>query len=324
VAAVVARGLVRRVFAAWRRLLEERWWKTQLGAREREVAALEARIRGYEKRPVSVSRRGRGQAAGGDGRGWQARGRHKGLRGACRKAAWGHAPQLLVFARSPLPRAHPKVIQRRRLRALLAEWRACAGARRQGRARLARAVAHDALRRQRAAWRVWVEVVEASARRRVLLAKAARRTNAAALAKAWAAWRRWPGGSAGGRALARGGSWSRGQPRVANRSCRPPDFGTLLPAPAPQTRGGRAPPSSRRRPPPLCASRRRARGARGAAGRRGTRRSVPWSAAGSGPRWWAGMGARSQAAACQLDPHEVQPVWGVMRRIMCHGPAPDR
>ena len=66
VARTLARGLARRVFGAWRRLLEERWWKTQLGAREREMAALEAKIRGYEKRPVTVrcARRASAEGAG--------------------------------------------------------------------------------------------------------------------------------------------------------------------------------------------------------------------------------------------------------------------
>lgn len=115
VGVIVRRGMLRRAFAAWRALVDQRWWKTQarraaraplaprpatlrfvpraqrprlpsppaspalslhttlllaahpplnrlrtshalpqLGAREREVAALEAKIRGYEKRPVVV------------------------------------------------------------------------------------------------------------------------------------------------------------------------------------------------------------------------------------------------------------------------------
>jgi hypothetical protein len=54
VTTIVNRGLLRRVFAEWRRLVEARWWKNQCAMREREVQALEAKIRGYEKRPVTV------------------------------------------------------------------------------------------------------------------------------------------------------------------------------------------------------------------------------------------------------------------------------
>ena len=54
VASVVRRGLLRRAVAEWRRLVEERWWKTQCALREREVQALEGKIRGYEKRPAVV------------------------------------------------------------------------------------------------------------------------------------------------------------------------------------------------------------------------------------------------------------------------------
>lgn len=45
---------MKRCFLAWLRLAEERWWKNQLVMREREVALLEAKIRGYEKRPIQV------------------------------------------------------------------------------------------------------------------------------------------------------------------------------------------------------------------------------------------------------------------------------
>jgi hypothetical protein len=51
---VLQRGLLKRSFAAWQQLAADRQWKVQLGAREREVAALEARVRGFEKRPVQV------------------------------------------------------------------------------------------------------------------------------------------------------------------------------------------------------------------------------------------------------------------------------
>eukprot|EP00878_Enallax_costatus_P033717 GHUV01037269.1.p1 GENE.GHUV01037269.1~~GHUV01037269.1.p1 ORF type:complete len:413 (+),score=115.75 GHUV01037269.1:321-1559(+) len=45
---------MRRTFLAWQRLAEERVWKNQLVMREREVALLEAKIRGYEKSPIQV------------------------------------------------------------------------------------------------------------------------------------------------------------------------------------------------------------------------------------------------------------------------------
>lgn len=54
VAATIARGLLKRTFLEWQRLAEQRWWKNQLVMREREVALLEAKIRGYEKRPIQV------------------------------------------------------------------------------------------------------------------------------------------------------------------------------------------------------------------------------------------------------------------------------
>ncbi|KAI8467365.1 MAG: hypothetical protein J3K34DRAFT_395113 [Monoraphidium minutum] len=131
---VVARGMLRRVLAAWRRLVEERWWKTQLALREREGATLEAKIRGYEKRSVTV-------------------------------------------------------IQKRRLRLLLREWRTRAAGKRAARARAARADALNARQQQRRAWRAWVNAAEAGARRRVLLQKAQRRCDALAARRAWQAWR---------------------------------------------------------------------------------------------------------------------------------------
>ena len=53
-AAVLKRGLLQRSFQAWQQLAVERQWKVQLGAREREVALLEGKVRGYEKRPLQV------------------------------------------------------------------------------------------------------------------------------------------------------------------------------------------------------------------------------------------------------------------------------
>lgn len=54
VAATIARGLLKRSFLEWRRLAEERWWKNQYVMREREIQLLEAKIRGYERRPIQV------------------------------------------------------------------------------------------------------------------------------------------------------------------------------------------------------------------------------------------------------------------------------
>jgi hypothetical protein len=45
---------VRRCFAAWLVLARERWWKTQMSSMESQVALLEAKVRGYEKRPIQV------------------------------------------------------------------------------------------------------------------------------------------------------------------------------------------------------------------------------------------------------------------------------
>jgi hypothetical protein len=45
---------MKRSFLAWQRLAQERWWKNQLVMREREVALLEGKIRGFEKRPIQV------------------------------------------------------------------------------------------------------------------------------------------------------------------------------------------------------------------------------------------------------------------------------
>eukprot|EP00877_Chromochloris_zofingiensis_P001776 jgi/Chrzof1/1159/Cz01g42220.t1 len=57
VAATIARGLLKRSFLEWRRLAEERWWKNQYVMREREIQLLEAKIRGYERRPIQVIRK---------------------------------------------------------------------------------------------------------------------------------------------------------------------------------------------------------------------------------------------------------------------------
>jgi hypothetical protein len=54
VAVATARGCVRRCFAAWLVLARERWWKTQMSSMESQVALLEAKVRGYEKRPIQV------------------------------------------------------------------------------------------------------------------------------------------------------------------------------------------------------------------------------------------------------------------------------
>jgi hypothetical protein len=54
VAGTISRGLMKRSFLAWQRLAQERWWKNQLVMREREVALLEGKIRGFEKRPIQV------------------------------------------------------------------------------------------------------------------------------------------------------------------------------------------------------------------------------------------------------------------------------
>ena len=48
--------------AEWRLLTEERFWKTQTSARDREIKYLELKIRGYERRPLVVIRRRRLQA----------------------------------------------------------------------------------------------------------------------------------------------------------------------------------------------------------------------------------------------------------------------
>eukprot|EP00775_Hariotina_reticulata_P004665 gene4665-4918_t len=57
VSVAISRGLVKRCFWAWQRLAEDRWWKNQLVMREREVALLEVKIRGFEKRPIQVLRK---------------------------------------------------------------------------------------------------------------------------------------------------------------------------------------------------------------------------------------------------------------------------
>jgi hypothetical protein len=55
VAIATARGCVRRCFTAWLLLSRERWWKSQLSSMESQVAVMEAKLRGYEKRPIQVS-----------------------------------------------------------------------------------------------------------------------------------------------------------------------------------------------------------------------------------------------------------------------------
>jgi hypothetical protein len=57
VAATISRGLMKRSFVAWQRLAQERWWKNQLVMRDREVALLEGKIRGFEKRPIQARAR---------------------------------------------------------------------------------------------------------------------------------------------------------------------------------------------------------------------------------------------------------------------------
>lgn len=46
--------MARRAITAWHAVAGERWWKDQLGAREREVAALESRVRALQRRPIQV------------------------------------------------------------------------------------------------------------------------------------------------------------------------------------------------------------------------------------------------------------------------------
>ncbi|KAF6253208.1 hypothetical protein COO60DRAFT_1669441 [Scenedesmus sp. NREL 46B-D3] len=62
VAATISRGLMKRSFLAWQRLAQERWWKDQLVMRGREVALLEVKIRGFEKRPIQVLQKRRMRA----------------------------------------------------------------------------------------------------------------------------------------------------------------------------------------------------------------------------------------------------------------------
>ena len=58
-AAVLARGRLRRTFCEWRLLCRERWWKNQCQLREREVGLLETKVRGYERRPCQLLRKRR-------------------------------------------------------------------------------------------------------------------------------------------------------------------------------------------------------------------------------------------------------------------------
>lgn len=45
---------MRRVFAAWLLLARERWWKSQMASMESQIALMEGKLRGYEKRPIQV------------------------------------------------------------------------------------------------------------------------------------------------------------------------------------------------------------------------------------------------------------------------------
>lgn len=45
---------MRRCFAAWLLLSRERWWKSQMSSMESQIALMEAKLRGYEKRPIQV------------------------------------------------------------------------------------------------------------------------------------------------------------------------------------------------------------------------------------------------------------------------------
>ncbi len=49
VARVLGRSSQRRLLAAWRRAVSERWWKTQCTLRDQTLAALEARLRAQRK-----------------------------------------------------------------------------------------------------------------------------------------------------------------------------------------------------------------------------------------------------------------------------------
>ena len=55
----VLRGLLSRAFAAWRRLADDRWWKTQLGFRDREIELLERKALGFRNRPIVMLRKRR-------------------------------------------------------------------------------------------------------------------------------------------------------------------------------------------------------------------------------------------------------------------------
>ncbi|GMH34174.1 hypothetical protein BSKO_02008 [Bryopsis sp. KO-2023] len=52
--ATINRGIVKRCFQEWQEICKEHAWKCQIRMREREVKALEGKIRGYERRPIVV------------------------------------------------------------------------------------------------------------------------------------------------------------------------------------------------------------------------------------------------------------------------------
>ncbi|KAF8067181.1 hypothetical protein HT031_002228 [Scenedesmus sp. PABB004] len=166
VAATVAAGCTRRCFAAWRRLAQERWYKAQLGAREREVAALEGKLRGYEKRPIQVL--------------------HKRRLGAM-LGAWRAAACAARRKRAAGARAGRFCAMRQQARA----WRAWvehveAAARR--RVLGAKLAARCARLELAAAWSAWLQALDARRERSSDLARAVQHRRRALAARAWRSW----------------------------------------------------------------------------------------------------------------------------------------
>ncbi|KAF8067176.1 hypothetical protein HT031_002223 [Scenedesmus sp. PABB004] len=166
VAATVAAGCTRRCFAAWRRLAQERLYKAQLGAREREVAALEGKLRGYEKRPIQVL--------------------HKRRVGAM-LGVWRAAACAARRKRAAAARAGRFCARRQQARV----WRAWvehveAAARR--RVLSAKLAARCARLELAAAWSAWLQALDARRERSSDLARAVQHRRRALAARAWRSW----------------------------------------------------------------------------------------------------------------------------------------
>ncbi|WIA12641.1 hypothetical protein OEZ85_006293 [Tetradesmus obliquus] len=166
VAATIARGLMKRSFLAWQRLAQERWWKNQLVMREREVALLEGKIRGFEKRPIQVLQKRRMRATM---QAWFA-------------AAAGRREKRLAMARAG------RFWAKQQLGKAWNSWVDHVETSARRRVLSQKVVARCKQLELAAAWNSWQEVVVAKQAKQIKLTKAAKQWHQALESRAWRSW----------------------------------------------------------------------------------------------------------------------------------------